>query len=59
MTAPGEVITDEVCDYLRSGVQHGVLIPDAADASVETLRVLARRWGPQVRRPPAWLPVRP
>jgi arginine/lysine/ornithine decarboxylase len=40
--APGEVITDEVLDYLRSGVEHGVLIPDAADPSVGTLRVVAR-----------------
>ncbi|MGW3141213.1 aminotransferase class I/II-fold pyridoxal phosphate-dependent enzyme [Streptomyces sp. NPDC001139] len=41
--APGEVITAEVLDYLRSGVEHGVLIPDAADPSVKTLRVVARR----------------
>jgi arginine/lysine/ornithine decarboxylase len=41
--APGEVITDAVLDYLRSGVEHGVLIPDAADPSVKTLRVVARR----------------
>jgi arginine decarboxylase len=38
--APGEVITDEILDYLRSGVDHGVLIPDAADPSVRTLRVV-------------------
>ncbi|MFF4401052.1 aminotransferase class I/II-fold pyridoxal phosphate-dependent enzyme [Streptomyces sp. NPDC001480] len=41
--APGEVITDAVLDYLRSGVEHGVLIPDAADPSVRTLRVVARK----------------
>lgn len=40
--APGEVITDEVLDYLRSGVEHGVLIPDAADPSLRTLRVVRR-----------------
>lgn len=40
--APGEVVTDEVLEYLRSGVEHGVLIPDAADPSVRTLRVVAR-----------------
>jgi arginine/lysine/ornithine decarboxylase len=40
--APGEVITDEILDYLRSGVEHGVLIPDAADSSVRTVRVVAR-----------------
>ncbi|MEV5433653.1 ornithine decarboxylase [Streptomyces sp. NPDC052701] len=42
VVAPGEVITDEVLDYLRSGVEHGMLIPDAADSSVRTLRVVAR-----------------
>ncbi|MFD8225930.1 aminotransferase class I/II-fold pyridoxal phosphate-dependent enzyme [Streptomyces massasporeus] len=42
VVAPGEVITDEVLDYLRSGADHGVLIPDAADSSVRTLRVVAR-----------------
>ncbi|MBC2868529.1 PLP-dependent transferase [Streptomyces mexicanus] len=43
VVAPGEVITDEVLDYLRSGVAHGFLIPDAADPTLETLRVVARR----------------
>lgn len=45
--APGEVITDEVVDYLRSGVEHGVLIPDAADPAVRTLRVVAREAVPR------------
>ncbi|MFI0084949.1 aminotransferase class I/II-fold pyridoxal phosphate-dependent enzyme [Streptomyces bobili] len=40
--APGEVITDEIVDYLRSGVDHGVLLPDAADPSLGTLRVVRR-----------------
>ncbi|MER0449656.1 ornithine decarboxylase [Streptomyces sp. Edi4] len=40
--APGEIITEAVLDYLRSGVEHGVLIPDSADPSVKTLRVVAR-----------------
>jgi arginine/lysine/ornithine decarboxylase len=40
VVAPGEVITDEILAYLRSGVEHGVLIPDAADSSVQTLRVV-------------------
>ncbi|MGV9248394.1 aminotransferase class I/II-fold pyridoxal phosphate-dependent enzyme [Streptomyces sp. NPDC003710] len=43
VVAPGEVITTEVLDYLRSGVAHGVLIPDAADPALETLRVVATR----------------
>jgi arginine decarboxylase len=38
--APGEVITTEVVDYLRSGLAAGVLIPDASDSSLETIRVL-------------------
>ncbi|MBX9360395.1 hypothetical protein [Streptomyces sp. WAC04114] len=42
VVAPGEVITEEVLDYLRSGADHGVLTPDAADSSVRTLRVVAR-----------------
>jgi arginine/lysine/ornithine decarboxylase len=42
VVAPGEVITAEVVDYLRSGVAHGFLVPDAADSALETLRVAAR-----------------
>jgi arginine/lysine/ornithine decarboxylase len=38
--APGEVITDEVLDYLRSGAEYGVLTPDAADSSLRTVRVV-------------------
>jgi arginine decarboxylase len=40
--APGEVISQEAVDYLATGVQAGMLIPDAADSSMETLRVVAR-----------------
>jgi arginine/lysine/ornithine decarboxylase len=39
--APGERITQEVLDYLTSGVTAGMLIPDAADPSMETVRVVA------------------
>ena len=42
VVAPGEVITEEVVDYLRSGVAHGFMIPDAADPSLDTFRVMAR-----------------
>ncbi|MEU0219995.1 hypothetical protein ABZ281_35175 [Streptomyces sp. NPDC006265] len=35
------VISDAVLDYLRSGAEHGVLIPDAADSFVRTPRVVA------------------
>ncbi|MEV5357101.1 DegT/DnrJ/EryC1/StrS family aminotransferase [Streptomyces sp. NPDC052693] len=42
VVAPGEVITAEVVDYLRSGVAAGMLIPDAADPTADTLRVTAQ-----------------
>ncbi|MEU0007905.1 ornithine decarboxylase [Streptomyces sp. NPDC006314] len=42
VVAPGEVITAEIVDYLRSGVEHGFLIADAADPTLKTLRVVAR-----------------
>src|SRR3954466_412342 len=38
--APGEVISQEAVDYLTTGVRAGMLIPDAADSSLETLRVV-------------------
>jgi len=39
--APGEVISQEAVDYLTTGVAAGMLVPDAVDSSVETLRVVA------------------
>jgi arginine/lysine/ornithine decarboxylase len=39
--APGERISQEAVDYLTTGVRAGMLIPDAADSSLETLRVVA------------------
>ncbi len=39
---PGEVITRAAVDYLRSGVEAGMLIPDAADPRLDTIRVVAR-----------------
>jgi len=36
---PGERLNREVVDYLRSGVDAGMVIPDAADNSVKTIRV--------------------
>jgi len=38
--APGERITQPALDYLRSGIDAGMLIPEAADPKVETLRVV-------------------
>ena len=38
--APGERIDAEVLDCLTSGTPAGMLIPDAADPSLTTLRVV-------------------
>lgn len=35
---PGEVIVPEIVDYLRSGLEAGMVIPDAADPTLETIR---------------------
>ena len=37
---PGELIDEPVVDYLRSGLDAGMVIPDAADPSLETIRVV-------------------
>jgi arginine decarboxylase len=39
--APGERISREVLDYLVTGVKAGMLIPDAADPELTSLRVVA------------------
>jgi arginine decarboxylase len=39
--APGERITQEALDYLTSGVAAGMLVPDAADPELKTVRVVA------------------
>jgi arginine decarboxylase len=39
--APGERISQEALDYLTTGVAAGMLIPDAADSEMETVRVVA------------------
>jgi arginine/lysine/ornithine decarboxylase len=39
--APGERISQEALDYLTTGVAAGMLIPDAADSSMKSLRVVA------------------
>ena len=38
---PGERLNDAVIDYLRSGLAAGMNVPDAADTSLETVRVVA------------------
>ena len=39
---PGERITAELLDYLRSGVNAGRQLPDAADPALDTIRVVSR-----------------
>jgi arginine decarboxylase len=39
--APGERISQDALDYLTSGVAAGMLIPDAADSELKTVRVVA------------------
>ncbi|MBV9192803.1 MAG: hypothetical protein JO168_01580 [Solirubrobacterales bacterium] len=39
---PGERISAEVIDYLRSGLEAGMVVPDPADPKLETVRVSAR-----------------
>jgi arginine decarboxylase len=38
---PGERLDDAVIDYLRSGLDAGMNVPDAADPSLKTFRVVA------------------
>jgi arginine/lysine/ornithine decarboxylase len=40
---PRERITAAVLDYLTSGPPAGMLIPDAADGSLKTIRVVAHQ----------------
>jgi arginine/lysine/ornithine decarboxylase len=37
---PGERINQEVVDYLRSGLEAGMTLPDPADPSLKTIRVM-------------------
>jgi arginine/lysine/ornithine decarboxylase len=39
---PGERLTSGVLRYLRSGVDAGMVVPDAADGDVGSVRVVAR-----------------
>jgi arginine decarboxylase len=39
--APGELISQDALDYLRSGVGSGMLLPDPADPELKTVRVVA------------------
>ncbi|MBP0450574.1 arginine 2-monooxygenase [Kitasatospora sp. RG8] len=37
---PGERLNADVIDYLRTGVDAGMLLPDSADPALTTLRVV-------------------
>jgi arginine decarboxylase len=39
---PGERMTDELLDYLRSGLAAGMQLPDPADPSLGTIRVVSQ-----------------
>jgi arginine decarboxylase len=40
--APGELISEEALDYLRTGLANGMLLPDPADSELNSVRVVAR-----------------
>jgi arginine decarboxylase len=40
---PGERVDQEVVDYLLSGLEAGMVLPDPADPSLKTIRVAAQR----------------
>jgi arginine/lysine/ornithine decarboxylase len=40
---PGERVTDEIVEYLQTGVAAGMQLPDAADGSIKTIRVVGGR----------------
>jgi len=41
VVVPGERLTQPVIDYLRSGLAAGMVVPDPADTTLETFRVVA------------------
>jgi lysine decarboxylase len=40
---PGERLNDAVIGYLRSGIESGMALPDAADPSLATFRVVRQQ----------------
>jgi arginine/lysine/ornithine decarboxylase len=40
---PGEVLTEPMLDYLRSGLEAGMQLPDPADSELKSVRVVAGR----------------
>jgi arginine/lysine/ornithine decarboxylase len=43
---PGERVTEELLGYLRSGLDAGMQLPDPADPSLGTIRVVSREQVP-------------
>ena len=41
VVVPGERLNREVIDYLLTGLEGGMLLPDPADPKLETIRVTA------------------
>jgi arginine/lysine/ornithine decarboxylase len=41
--APGERLAEHAVEYLRSGVDAGMFVPDAADPTMATVRVAVER----------------
>ncbi|MFJ6723213.1 ornithine decarboxylase, partial [Streptomyces sp. NPDC091259] len=41
VVVPGDRLTEEVLRYLRTGVEAGMVVPDAADSEVKSVRVTA------------------
>lgn len=41
VVVPGEVLNEAVLDYLRTGKQAGMNLPDAADSDLQTIKVVA------------------
>jgi hypothetical protein len=39
---PGDLITAEAVDYLRSGIAAGMQLPDPTDPSLEKIKVVAK-----------------
>ena len=39
---PGEQLTNSIVEYLRTGVAAGMNVPDAADTTLSTFRVVAQ-----------------
>ncbi|MEU8242418.1 ornithine decarboxylase [Actinoplanes missouriensis] len=50
---PGERITEEMLDYLRSGLAAGMVLPDPTDKTLETVRVVSALSPSDARRSPS------